>query len=97
MNGLGKWLLDAAKALLSWLLESLRSSGDSLIQAALGVVASFLPDLVGELGSWEAYAEAANFFFPLSETLALASAYGTLWSVVRGVRLAKSLIPTLSS
>lgn len=100
------WLGDRLQVLVGWLATALlgwlqaffglvRSFGDYEAKVLVGAVKAAVPGVGSVLaGDIPGY---VNHFFPLSETLAFATAYGAAWLGVQSYRLVKSWIPTIGT
>lgn len=80
--------------LVSVVLVGLKAFGDAVIGQLLSSGHAFFPTV--NWAAWHGYLDNVNYFFPLSETITLATGYFGLWSLVVMYRLAKSWIPTVS-
>lgn len=92
------WLWDQVfHRLVDWVVyafQLLRGWGDTAIHSLLGWAAVAFPAV--DWASIKGYTDQVNFFFPLSETIALAVTYLGLWIGVWLYRTIKSWIPTVS-
>lgn len=87
-----KWLADTLARWFWAALEWLQQAGVDVANGILGTLTHYLPDLAPLLSAHAVWIERINVFFPLTETVALASAYFGLWCLVNAARLGRWLI-----
>ncbi len=103
-----RWLAERMREAADWLYGKLvelwdqiwtvvRSLGDTLLEALISAASSMFPDVAAGWSLHSGIIAQANYFFPLSETLALATVLFGLWVLVLGYKLVKSWIPTVAS
>lgn len=77
------------------ILAYLRSMGDQLLGTALVQCQSLIPTV--NWSSVQDRLDQINYFFPLSECVAYATALFALWSLVMIYRIVKTWIPLVGS
>jgi len=103
-----RWLAEKIREAIDWgfgkvvelwdqIWSVIRSLGDTLLEALITAAGSAFPDVASGWTLHSGVIAQMNYFFPLSETLALATGLFGLWVLVLGYKLVKSWIPTVAS
>lgn len=87
------WLVGQVTGWFQGMFASLRAMGDSELASIVGALKTAIPSSTAVWDNALEWIPIANHYFPLSESIALLSAYGGLWATVVGYRLVKSWIP----
>lgn len=83
------------KDFFQWFFGMIRVLGDTILASLFSVVSSLVP-AAPSLASWNTVLEGINYFFPLSESIVMLTAYGVLWTGLVSYRLKKSWLPSVS-
>ncbi|HEX2980576.1 MAG TPA: hypothetical protein VHO48_09975 [Anaerolineaceae bacterium] len=89
-----EWLVQQIQAYVAYLFALIRAWGDYLLGQLLLWAGNLFPSV--NFTPMQSYANQINYFFPLSEVMALALVYLGLWTGVFVYRAVKSWVPTVS-
>ncbi|MBI2517112.1 MAG: hypothetical protein HYV95_09370 [Opitutae bacterium] len=94
MKALFQWLFDRLADLVIWIFTKVSALGLTIITGVKGALGMIVPQ--ANLALLDQYHAGINHFFPLNETVGLATSLFGVWVICVLYRLIKSWVPTVS-